>query len=177
MRCAIFGIVLLSLGAMACSNSSRRQTTTYKTGEKAASGSLVYTVVDTEIMPQLGDDPSSARTPEHRFYLVNLAISNSGNAETPVPGMTLVDDSGQNYSELADGAKVPRWLGMVRKVGAAQTEAGNIVFDAPAKHYRLKLTDDLDEKDIFVDIPLSFVHEQMKNLQTVPNPPQEIPGR
>jgi hypothetical protein len=77
--------------------------------------------------------------------------------------MTLLDDSGKTYNELTDGTGVTRWLGVVRKVDANQTETGSVVFDAPAGHYKLRLTDETDEADVFVDLPLNFAHEQMAN--------------
>ena len=52
---------------------------------------------------------------------------------------------------------------------SAQTDQGNVVFDAPAKHYRLRLTDETDETEVAIDVPLSYVHEQMKDLKTVPD--------
>jgi len=152
---------LLSLG---CSRTPEKESITYPAGEKVSVGRLVYNVIDTQILTQLGDDPNSARTPQNRFYLMTISVSNSSTDELPVPGLTLVDDSGKEYPELADGANVPKWLGIVRKVGGAQTEQGNIVFDAPAGHYRLRLTDETDDKQLFADVPLSFVHEQMKNV-------------
>jgi hypothetical protein len=84
----------------------------------------------------------------------------------PIPALTLVDDGGKTYSELGDGTNVPNWLGVIRKVGSGDTDLGNIVFDAPSKHYKLRLTDDLDASDISIDIPLSFVHEQMRDVTT-----------
>jgi hypothetical protein len=175
MRCALFCVIVCSLAFAGCARDSQKKATLVPAGEKATVGSLVYSVVDTEIVPQLGENPASARTPQNRFYLVKVSVSNAGTEEAPVPAMTLVDDAGQTYTELADGANVPKWLGVIRKVGAAETEEGNVIFDAPAKHYRLKLTDDLEKDDVSVDIPLNFVHEQMKNLQTSPEAaPAEI---
>ncbi|MDP9170369.1 MAG: hypothetical protein M3N54_07110, partial [Acidobacteriota bacterium] len=58
------------------------------------------------------------------------------------------------------------WLGVLRKVGTGQTERGAVVFDAPTGHYKLKLTDETSENEVFVDIPLSFVHEQMNDVNS-----------
>ena len=54
----------------------------------------------------------------------------------------------------------PRRSCVVRRVGSNQSESGGVVFDAPANHYRLKLTDDTDNGDAYIDLPLSFAHEQ-----------------
>lgn len=153
-----------------CANSPKRQSASYAAGEKATVGPLTYSVIDTELLPRLGDDPATARTPVNRFYLVRIAVSNASSSDVPIPGFALVDDSGKTYAELADGSQVPNWLGVVRRAAGSQTEQGTVVFDAPAQHYRLRLTDETDEKEVSIDIPLNFLHEQMKNLQTPLNP-------
>jgi hypothetical protein len=168
--------VLLLAG---CSSGPKKEPAKiYAAGEKAAVGSLIYSVVDTQFAPALGDDPNSQRTPQNRFVIVQISVSNSGTTEANIPLMTLIDDNGQQYPELADGTGVPRWMGVLRKVGSAQTEAGNVVFDAPSKHYRLRLTEELDD-EISIDIPLSYVHEQMRDMKTTqePQPMIEIPKK
>jgi hypothetical protein len=126
------------------------------------------------VLTQLGDDVATARTPANRFYVMTISVSNSSSDDLPIPGLTLVDDSGREYPEAADGTNVPNWLGVIRKVGAAQTEQGNILFDAPAQHYRLRLTDDGDAKELSIDVPLTYVHEQMKNVPLVAPPSVDI---
>jgi hypothetical protein len=153
-------ITLLALCAAGCSSGSRKELVVMPAGEKATSGPLVYSVIDTRILPQMGEDPNNIRTPQNRFFLVQVAVSNSSSQDQPIPGLTLVGDSGQQYAELADGTGVPNWLGVVRKVGGAQTEQGTIVFDAPAQHYRLRLTDETDASEIAIDLPLSYQNEQ-----------------
>jgi hypothetical protein len=149
-------------------SSSKNQAILYAAGDKATVGPLVYNVTDTEVADKLGDDPNSERTPQDRFVLVRVSVSNSGPEEEPIPAMTLVDDGGHNYTELSDGAGVTNWLGVVRKVGPTQTETGVVVFDAPTKHYRLRLNDPLDEKEIAIDVPFNFIHEQLKNVDISP---------
>ncbi|HVW87773.1 MAG TPA: DUF4352 domain-containing protein [Bryobacteraceae bacterium] len=158
-----FCVALVSLFALTgcSSNSNVRKSATYAAGDKAEVGHLTYTVVDTDLHTKLGDDPNNPRLPQNRFYVVQISVFNGGNTEAVIPGMTLLDDAGQAYEELTDGTGVPHWLGVARRVGPGQTEQGNIVFDAPASHFKLRLTDDTDESDVFVDLPLSFAHEQM----------------
>ena len=151
---------LLGLLAVGCSSTTSRKTTVYPAGEKATVEHLTYSVVDSQILPRLGDD-ANARTPQNRFYIIQISASNSGNEDSAIPAMTLVDDSGKTYDELTDGSGIPRWLGVIRHVGPNQSETGNIVFDAPAAHYKLKLTDETDPNDVYMDIPLTFAHEQM----------------
>jgi hypothetical protein len=175
MRCAPVCVFLLSLAATGCSHlPSDKQPAIYAFGDKAPVGPLTYTVTDTETTQQLGDDPNVARTAQDRFYLVGISVSNSSADEQTIPGMALVDDQGKSYGELADGANVPNWLGVARKVGVAQIEKGYVVFDAPAKHYRLRLTDPVDEKEIAIDVPLDFVHDQLKTILATPNPASEL---
>src|SRR5579863_2619776 len=164
MTRAFLLIPFTALFIAGCSGSSNKDSVTYPPGDKVNVGHLVYGVIDTQILTQLGDDPGTARSPQNRFYLMTVSVSNSGTDAAVIPGLTLVDDSGKEYPELADGTNVPKWLGVVRKVAGAQTEEGNVLFDAPAGHYRLRLTEETDPKQLYSDIPLSFVHEQMKNL-------------
>jgi hypothetical protein len=156
----------------ACSSADKPAAKIYAAGEKAGVGPLTYAVVDTQIYPQLGDDPATARTPVNRFFVVQISVSNSSNADVPVPALTLVDDSGKTYSELSDGTGVTNWLGLIRKVEAGGTQLGNIVFDAPSRHYRLRFTDELEPAEISVDLPLSFVHEQIGDMKNALDPSQ-----
>jgi hypothetical protein len=176
MRSALIFISFLSLTLTACSSlsSSKNKPLIYAAGDKATFGHLVYSIIDTEMTQQLGTDPSTARTAQNRFFLVKVSISNSGTDDQSIPAMTLVDDSGQNYTELADGTNVANWLGVVRRVGPAQTEQGFVLFDAPTRHYRLRLTDPFEEKEIAIDMPLDFLHEQLKSIQSPPSAPSEI---
>jgi hypothetical protein len=165
----------LALLLTACSGTPERRVVTYSVGDKASVEKLTYSIVDTQILPRLGDD-AAPRNPQNRFYIVNVSVSNSGNEDLPIPGMALVDDAGKVYEELTDGSGVPRWLGVSRRVQANQTEQGSVVFDAPAGHYKLRLTDETDPGDVYVDIPLSFAHEQMQNETTSPPDAGELDG-
>jgi hypothetical protein len=173
--CVMLSLSLFSMTISGCSLlSSRNQPVIFASGDKAPSGNLIYNVTDTEIARQLGDDPGPARIAHDRFYLVKVSVANSAADEQPIPAMALVDDAGRSYSELADGTGVPNWLGVVRKVGPAQTEQGYVAFDAPARHYRLRLTGPADDKEIAIDLPLIFVHDRMKSLEPPPEPPAEL---
>ena len=165
-----------------CSSVPKKESQTFPAGEKVVVGPLTYNVIDTQIFTQLGDDPSTARNPQNRFYEITIAVSNSASDDLAIPGLTLVDDSGREYPELADGTGLQKWLGVVRRVGSAQTEQGNILFDAPAAHYRLRLSDETDDKQFYADIPLNFVHEQYKGITDAtaderPSNPLPIPNK
>jgi hypothetical protein len=170
---ALIAVALIAIG---CSSADKKESRVFPAGEKVTVGPLVYSVIDSQVLTQLGDDPTSARTPQNRFYVMTVSVSNSSSEDTPIPGLTLVDDAGKEYPEAADGTKVPNWLGVVRKAGGAQTEQGNILFDAPAQHYRLRLTDETDSKELSIDIPLTYVHEQLKEIPAAPQPTvQQLP--
>jgi hypothetical protein len=162
---AAFSLLLSGCSSTVASSQSRAKT--YAAGEKAIAGPLTYSIVDTQIQPDLGTD-DNRRTPSTRFILIRVSTFNSSNAEVPIPAMTLIDDSGKTYPELADGTGVADWLGIVRKVGPGQTDSGQVAFDAPSQHYRLRLTDANDDSDVGIDIPLDFIHEQLRDTSTIP---------
>lgn len=169
--------LLAALALSGCSSEPKKVVKVFPAGEKAQVGALVYSVVDSQVLPRLGDDPATARTPTNRFLLVRVAVSNAGNTESPIPAMTLIDDSGQSYTELADVQGVTQWLGVIRKVGVGETEQGSVVFDAPARHYKLKVTADLDPEEVSIDIPLTFIHEQLNDIPSGPPTEPSIPGK
>ena len=168
MRRLVFLFIPALIFMSGCSGTPKKEAKIFSAGEKATVGNLSYSVIDTQFAPSLGEDAASQRTPQNRFVMVQISVSNSGSADAVIPGMTLVEDSGQSYHELADGTGVPRWLGVVRKVGSTQTEAGVVLFDAPAKHFRLRLTDELED-EVSIDVPLNFIHEEMHDLKTSPD--------
>lgn len=165
-RLTVFASTVLFL--VSCSSPEpKRVVKVFQSGDKATVHDLTYNIIDTMIQPKLGE-----RNPENRFYLIQMAVSNGGNQPVNVPAMSLVDDTGKSYPELADGTGVPNWLGVVRKVDPVNTEKGMVAFDAPAQHYKLRLTDDTDDMDVFVDLPLSFAHESMNDINV---PPPALP--
>ena len=136
---------------------------TYTLGERVQLGHIVYQVFETQWMTHLGEG-SDARVPQQRFFLVRLSAVNSAGADVSVPGLTIQDDSGNTYNEISDGAGVPQWIGYLRSVKPAESAQGNALFDAPPRHYKLKITDEDNEKTAFVDIPLSFGAETTEIL-------------
>jgi len=134
--------------------------TTHRMGERVTVGSLVYNVFETQWKTQLGEGQAAGgRVPKDRFFLVRLNVVNGGSSDVMVPTMTLLDDSGQSYTELSDGDQVPNWIGFLRRVKPAETLQGNVVFDVPPKHYRLQVSDENSQKTLDIDIPLSFSTE------------------
>ncbi len=124
-------------------------------GERVQVGHLIYTVFETQWLTQIGQG-LSARVPQNRFFLVRLSVSNSGTGPLSVPAMTVEGDDGNNYSELPNGEGVPQWIGFLRQIKVAEPLMGNVVFDAPARHYKLRVADENDDKFALIDIPLTF---------------------
>jgi hypothetical protein len=160
MLAAVTAALLLN----ACSRHSE-PLHSYPLGEKAKLGHIIYTVYETQWVPQFGDGPA-ARIPQHRFFLVSMAAVNSGGADLIMPNLTVEDDKGNSYPELRNGDGVPQWIGYLRQVKPAESVQGNLLFDAPPAHYRLRVTDEDGETAAYIDIPLSFGAEV---------PPPEVP--
>ena len=154
----IVAVVSAVLVLGACSRGGSTSIRSYALGEKAKVGNLIYTVYETQWVPQFGEGPTG-RIPQHRFFLVRMATVNSGNAEVIVPNVTIEDDNGNSFPELKDGEGVPQWIGYLRQVKPAESSQGNLVFDAPPAHYKLRVTDEDEQTAAFVDIPLSFGSE------------------
>jgi Domain of unknown function (DUF4352) len=151
-------VCALLLAGSGCAPAVAPRAKIYRMGERVTLGSLVYNVFETQWKAQLGQGPG-ARIPKDRFFLVRLSVVNGGSADVMVPTMVLVDDAGHTYPELSDGDQVPSWIGFLRRVKPADTLQGNIVFDVPPKHYRLRLSDENEQKSEEVDVPLSFASE------------------
>jgi len=151
---------LLSFSSCKSSNSTVK---IYDIGSRVEAGHLIYTIFETEWLPQIGAG-DTARVPKHRFFIVRLSAVNSGSEELDVPNVSLVPDQGDPIEELSDGDQVPQWIGFVRRVKPADSIAGNVIFDAEPKHYRLRVMDENGEKSALVDIPLNF------NADTPPGP-------
>jgi len=148
----------------ACSSGSL-PARSYSLGEKVALGHIIYTVYETQWVPQFGDGPD-ARVPQYRFFLVRMTAVNSGGGDLIVPNATIEDDKNNSYRELPNGDGVPEWIGYLRHVRPAESAQGNLLFDAPPAHYKLRITDEDEENTAYVDIPLSFGAEV---------PPTDVP--
>ncbi len=155
----LFALVALSAAPLflaGCSSApAKPPISTYLLGEKVQLGRLSYTAFETQWLTQIGDGPTP-RVPENRFFLIRLSAVNGGSQDAPVPNLTVEDDKGKSYDEVSDGEGVPQWAGYLRTVKPADTLQGNVVFDAPPGHYKLKLRDETNSRFAYVDIPLSF---------------------
>lgn len=127
----------------------------YVMGERVLLGKLSYTVFETQWLTQLGEG-AEARIPQHRFFLIRFSATNGGTDDTTVLNPTITDDKGKVYEELPNGDGVPQWAGYLRNVRPADTVAGNMLFDAPPGHYKLKLSDESGTKAALIDLPLTY---------------------
>jgi len=149
----------------------------YAMGERAQAGPIIYTVFETRWLPQLGPEVS-ARVPKNRFFLLRVSMVNSGSADALAPALNLIDDNGQRYPEMSDGEGVPQWVGYVRRIKPADTLTGNVVFDVPAQHYKVEVTDEMEDKKATVDLPLNFNQDQVPlttSLGERPVSPETMP--
>jgi hypothetical protein len=148
---AAFAALLLS----GCSGAEKFPVRTYQMGERVTLGPFIYSAFETQWLTHIGEE-SSSRIPKHRFFLVRTSIVNSTSKEILAPNLSLVDERGQSYPELSDGEGVPQWIGYLRQLKPSDSAQGNLVFDAPPSHYKLRVTDDTGERVALIDIPLSF---------------------
>ena len=128
---------------------------TFPLGDKITVGHLVYAAYETQWLPQIGRGPD-ARIPQSRFFLVRISITNSSGASITSPNLSIVDDNGNTYEELSDGTGVPQWIGYIRQINEGDTLQGNLVFDVPPRHYKLRVTDEDVQRASLIDLPLEF---------------------
>jgi hypothetical protein len=138
-----------------CSTPSAPPINNYLMGEKVLLGRLSYTVFETQWLTHLGEGPS-ARVPQHRFFLVRFSAVNGGSNEANVANTTVVNDKGEVFEELSSGEGVPQWAGYLRLLKPADTLQGNMVFDAPPGHYKIKVSDENGTQFALIDLPLTF---------------------
>jgi len=149
--CLIAAIVLLN----GCSPPAALPVDKYLMGEKVHLGKLMYTVFDTQWLTHLGD-AATGRVPQNRFLLIRFSAVNSGSEEAAVPALSIEDDQGRAYQEIANGEGVPLWAGYLRTLKPAGSVQGNALFDAPPAHYKLKLSDENSVRAALIDIPLTY---------------------
>jgi hypothetical protein len=143
-----------------CGDSGEKPSTvrTFNMGEKVELGHISYQVFETQWLTHIGQG-TDARIPQHRFFLIRLSAFNSYGSDIIVPNFSIEDDSGASYPELSSGEGVPQYIGYLRNAKHMDSVQGNALFDAPPRHYKMKLTDESGEKVAYVDIPLSFTAE------------------
>jgi len=125
-------------------------------GENVPVGQVTYVVVDSAWRNQLGQ-AFKARSPEQRFLLLKLSVTNGTGQNIAIPLLTLEGSNGQSYREVANGEGVDNWFGLLRTLSPGENQQGNILFDVPLTSYKLQIPDVADpslEKFVSVQIPL-----------------------
>ena len=151
-------VVITALLMTSCGDESAYPVRTYNMGDQVTIGHLIYTVFETQWLTHIGEG-AKARVPQHRFFLVRISVVNGGSSETLIPNVSLHDDAGNTYTELSSGEGVSQWIGFLRNARPADSAQGNVLFDAPPRHYKLKVTDENRERTALIDIPLNFTSE------------------
>jgi hypothetical protein len=126
-------------------------------GEHVEAGSLIYTVMETAWIGQLGSD-LDPMLPERRFLEVRIQVTNSGIAAIAIPEAALLA-GGETYPELTRAPGLRNWLGLLRAANPAETVAGSLLFDVPLGQYVLRLGDCSDPdavKTALVGLPLEL---------------------
>jgi hypothetical protein len=130
--------------------------TQFAMGERVPVGQMTYSVVESEWKTQLGES-FKIRSPENRFLLIKLSVTNGTGQDASIPLLTLEASKGQTYRELSDGEGVVNWFGLLRTISPGQTQQGAIVFDVPLTSFKLRVPDISDpgfERYVTVQIPL-----------------------
>jgi len=152
--CLLAAATALSVLLSGCSQ-SKYPVRTYPLGDRVELGHIIYMVFERQWLTQIGEGVS-ARIPQNRFFLVRMSATNSGGSELILPNVVLVDDHGNTYDELSNGDGVSGWIGYLRQVKPAEAAQGNLLFDCPPQHYRLRITDEERDRTALIDLPLSF---------------------
>ncbi len=167
LSCSVLaGVAVAACAAWLSGCSSEPASTplrTYGMGEKVLAGRLTYTVFETQWMTHLGEG-LDARVPQNRFLLIRMSAVNGGSSDANIPNFSIVDDNGNSFDEMSEGNDVPQWMGYLRSAHPADFVEGNIVFDAPPAHYKLRLADDTGTHKALVDMPLNFNSEGLPDL-------------
>jgi hypothetical protein len=127
-------------------------------GENVSVGQMTYVVVESAWRNQLGES-FRVRTPEQRFLLIKLSVTNGTGQDVSIPLLTLEGPTGQTYRESASGEGVENWFGVLRTISPGQNQQGNLLFDVPLTSYKLRVPDIADaglERHVAVQIPLQI---------------------
>jgi hypothetical protein len=147
--------VAAALWLAACSDEAHYPVRTYNMGERVDLGHIVYIVFETQWLTHVGESPD-AKIPQNRFFLVRMSVTNGQSSDLILPSVSVEDDAGHSYSEISTDVGAPQWIGFLRDVKPAESAQGNVVFDAPPRHYKLKVMDETGDRVAYIDIPLSF---------------------
>ena len=151
--CAFLGSAALFFSGCAKQQDLRSE---FSMGERVPVGQMTYSVIESAWRSQLGES-FRIRTPEQRFLLLKVSVTNGTGKDVSIPLLTLEGTNGQLYREMATGDGVDNWFGLLRTISPGQTQQGNILFDVPLTSYKLRVPDVANpesERFAAVQIPL-----------------------
>lgn len=154
-RAALLALSLSTLLLYGCGRGSDANERVVEMGTTVAVGTLSYTVIDLSWRDSLPSG-GAPRMPQNKYLVLNVSVTNGGAGQASIPLLTIVNSDGTEFPEQQRGEGVPKWLGMIRSVSPAQTEQGNILFDAPPGAYKLRVSsggDAENEQTALVTIP------------------------
>jgi len=160
-------IVTLAVLLFSCGEKPKPQPV-YGMGEKVTVGHLIYTVLESQWLTQLGQG-ANTRVPQNRFFVVHVIITNAGGSQASVPSFTLEDEQGNSHSELTNGDQVTQWLGALKMVSPADSIQGTVVFDVVPRRYRLRVLDENGQQSALIDIPFNLTPD----APAIPQPEQK----
>jgi hypothetical protein len=155
-RCVLAGSAFLFVLFLAGCQKAQESRAQFAMGERVPVGQMTYSVIESAWRTQLGES-FKIRTPEQRFLLVKISVTNGTGKDVSIPLLTLEGNSGQMYREIADGEGVDNWFGLLRTISPGQTQQGNVLFDVPLTSFKLRVPDINEtgfEGYAVVDIPL-----------------------
>jgi Domain of unknown function (DUF4352) len=155
-RCVLAGSAFLFVLFLEGCQKAQESRAQFAMGERVPVGQMTYSVIESAWRTQLGES-FKIRTPEQRFLLVKISVTNGTGKDVSIPLLTLEGNSGQMYREIADGEGVDNWFGLLRTISPGQTQQGNVLFDVPLTSFRLRVPDINEtgfEGYAVVDIPL-----------------------
>jgi hypothetical protein len=88
-----------------------------------------------------------------------------------------MDDQGGTHDEISNGTGVPEWLGYLREIQPAATMQGNVIFDVPPAHYKLRVTEESESHVAMVEMPLQFQMDTPGLTESLPAQQQQLPLR
>jgi hypothetical protein len=119
----------------------QKQTRTeFAMGEHVPVGQMTYSVIESAWRTQLGE-LFKIRTPEQRFLLIRVSVTNGTGKDVSIPLLTLEGNNSKTFREIADGEGVDNWFGLLRTISPGQTQQGNVLFDVPLTSYKLRVPD------------------------------------
>ena len=155
-RCVLAGSAFLFVLFLEGCQKAQESRAQFAMGERVPVGQMTYSVIESAWRTQLGES-FKIRTPEQRFLLVKISVTNGTGKDVSIPLLTLEGNSGQMYREIADGEGVDNWFGLLRTISPGQTQQGNVLFDVPLTSFKLRVPDINEtgfEGYAVVDIPL-----------------------